>query len=99
MFEDCPSHFVIKVLVNLSYNSFDQGMVIQSPNHEIDHIYFIMKGGVAVCESSCFSEPIVVYQKGNIFNMYQNLLDAKLPYEFVAVDTDNLEKRESQDGQ
>ena len=87
------------MLANMTYNSLDHGQVIQSPNHDIDQVYFIVKGGVAVCEPSCFNEPIVMYQRGNVFNLYQNILGVRLPYEFVAVNTDNLEKRESPDGQ
>ena len=48
---------------------------------------------MAVCEPSCFNEPVIVYQKGNVFNLYQNMIEQELEYECVAVDTDNLQVR------
>ena len=46
----------------------------------------ITNGGVAVCEATCFKEPILVYKRGNVFNLYQALMGQRLDYEFVAVE-------------
>ena len=72
----------------LAYNSFQHGQVIQSPNHDCHEVYFITAGGVAVCESTCFSEPILIYSTGNVFNLYQTIVEKRLDYKFVAVDPD-----------
>ena len=48
-----------------------------------------MSGGVAVCESTCFLEPIMIYRKGFVINLYQTLLGKTLDFKYVAVDLDD----------
>ena len=48
-------------------------------------MYLIKSGYVAVCESTCYQEPVLVYGKGAVFNLYQILMDQTLPFTFVSV--------------
>lgn len=40
---------------------------------------------MAVCEPTCYEEPIVVYRKGTVFNTYQLLLEVTLQFSFKAI--------------
>ena len=53
-------------------------------------IYFVSNGGVAVCESTCFAEPILIFSKGAIINLYQVLMDRRLPFSLVATSADRF---------
>ena len=56
----------------------------------------VYSGGVAVCESSCFEEPILIYGKGSVFNLYQVIMNQKLEFKFVAVAEDSFKVKESE---
>ena len=53
-------------------------------------IFLVRKGAVAVCESTCFAEPILVYGKGAVINLYNAILDDKLDFDYVAVQADSF---------
>ena len=40
---------------------------------------------MAVCESTCFGEPILVYGKGAVINLYQLVIKKQLPFTYMAV--------------
>ena len=58
--------------------------------YNCSEIHFIQSGGVALCESSCFGEPVIVYGKGSAINLYQILMKQKLDFKFVAVSRDSF---------
>ena len=62
------------MVVMLRFNSYAHGQVIQSPNYEASELHLIQRGGIAVCESSSFAEPVLVYSKGAVINLYQILM-------------------------
>ena len=74
----------------LRFNCFNHGQTIQSPMFECEEMHFVQTGGIAVCESSCFREPILVYCKGAVINLYQILIQQKLDFEFLAVSKDSF---------
>ena len=74
-FNGCNRSFVNRIVVCLSSKSFFDDQLIQSANAFCHDIYFVVKGGVAVCEPTCYQEPILVYREGAVLNVYQVLLD------------------------
>ena len=99
LFKDCEIAFVNSLLIKLGYHKFVHGQVIQSQNHEADEVYFITSGSVAMCESTCFSEPVVIYTKGNVINLYQVILDKRLNFKYVAMDTSYLDVKATEEGE
>ena len=63
---------------------------------ECEEMHFVQTGGIAVCESSCFGEPILVYSKGAVINLYQIIMQQKLDFKFLAVSKDSF-KMDSQE--
>ena len=63
--------------------------MIQSGNAYCHDIYFIREGGVAVFEPTCYSETILIYEKGTVLNVYQVLMNVSLEIAFRAFDTKN----------
>ena len=59
--------------------------MIQSANAYCNEVYFIRSGGVAICEPTAYKEPIMVYGKGSVVNMYQVIMDEPLNLSFYAV--------------
>lgn len=59
--------------------------MLQEPNHDNGLVYFIQRGGVAVCEPTSFSDPILIYGKGGVINLYNVVLNDTLNFKFVAV--------------
>ena len=53
-------------------------------------IFLVAKGAVAVCESTSFAEPFLVYGKGAVINLYNAILDDKLDFNYVAVQADSF---------
>ena len=90
-FRGCDGSFVNRVIVSLSYKSFEDGQLIQSANDPCTDIYFVKKGGVAVCETTFFHEPILIYGKGAVFNVYQVLMKTQLEFDFRAKSKDHIE--------
>ena len=58
-------------------------------------IFLVAKGAVAVCESTCFAEPFLVYGKGAVINLYNAILDDKLDFNYIALQADSLEMNKS----
>ena len=83
-FRECDQGFVNRVLVSFSLKSFHNEQLIQSANAFCHEIYFVRKGRVVVCEPTCYQEPILVYRKGTVFNVYQVLLNTQLELVFKA---------------
>ena len=52
-----------------------------------------------MCESTCFSEPVVIYTKGNVINLYQVILDKRLNFKYVAMDTSYLDVKATEEGE
>ena len=70
VFKGCNETFVNRIVLSLRYISFEHGMLVQSANSYCHDVYFIRKGSIAVVESSCYKDPILVYGPGGFFNMY-----------------------------
>ena len=60
------------------------GEVIQHGCKHSFEINIIWEGNVAVCESTEYKEPIMVYKRGTALNVYQILMDHKLPFDYRA---------------
>ena len=88
VFDGCESQFVNSMIVNMSYHNFEHGQTIQSAKYECQEIYFVKQGGIAVCEPTCFGEPILIYGKGAAINLYQCILSCRLEFCFIAVSSD-----------
>lgn len=73
-FDECSQSFINRIIVSLTYRSFVHNQLIQSANTTPDELYFICQGAVVVCEPTCYEEPVVVYRKGTVINIYQVLL-------------------------
>ena len=89
-FSKLESSFVNLIVVSLDYKRFDHDMPIARYKFSAQECYFIVKGGVAVCETSCYSEPINVYGPGAFILVYQLLLEAPLDLDYIAVSADSL---------
>ena len=59
--------------------------MVQSANAFCDQVYFVRSGSIAICEPTAFQEPILVYGKGSVVNMYQVIMDEPLNLSFYAV--------------
>ena len=53
---------------------------------------------MAVCEPTSFSEPILVYGKGSVVNLYNVILQDTLNFKYVAV-SDNSFKIDEKSGE
>lgn len=84
-FTGLESQFINNLVISLQYNVFKQGEVIQTAMFECTYVYMIGSGSVAVCESSCYKEPILVYGRGAVINLYQIMMEQQLPFNFVAL--------------
>ena len=84
-FADMDRQFINNLVIALQYNVFYQGQVIQTSKYDCQVVYFVKSGYVAVCESTCYQEPILVYGKGAVINLYQILMDRRLPFTFISV--------------
>ena len=58
------------------------GEVIQYGKRESDCINIIWEGSVVVCENTEFKEPFLVYKFGATLNIYQIMMDEKLPFDY-----------------
>ena len=84
-FAGCESQFVNNMIVSMTFRYFTHGQTIQSAKYECQEIYLVKSGGIAVCEPTCFSEPILIYGKGSAVNLYQCLLNCRLEFCYIAV--------------
>lgn len=62
--------------------------MILEDNCDCSQVYLVNEGGVAACETSCFREPILIYSKGAIINLYQVLMNQRLHFTFIATSSD-----------
>ena len=85
VFNGCDQAFINAVVTNMAYNFFTNGVIIQSANHDAEEIFFVLRGGVAVCEPYCFKEPILIYQPGAVINLYQSIMNRTLDFHFMTV--------------
>ena len=60
------------------------GQVVQCGSQHSYEVNIIWEGNIAVCESTEYSEPIMVYKRGTAINVYQILMDHKLPFDYRA---------------
>ena len=58
-------------------------------------IFLVAKGAVAVCESTSFAEPFLVYGKGAVINLYNAILDDKLDFNYIALQADSFKMNKS----
>lgn len=84
-FEGCERAFVNRIVVSLRYKSFEHNKMILQGKFLAREAYFLTKGSVAVCESTCFKEPIMVYRPGTFLLFYQALLEDSIDFDYLAV--------------
>ena len=60
------------------------GEVVQYGSKHSFDVNIIWEGNIAVCESTEYAEPIMVYRRGTAINVYQILMDHKLPFDYRA---------------
>lgn len=48
-------------------------------------IYFVQAGGVAVCEPTSFSDPILIYGKGAVLNLYNVVLNDTINFKYISL--------------
>ena len=48
-------------------------------------MFIVWEGAVAVTEATEFEEPICIYTKGSVINLYQIMMDDELPFNYHAV--------------
>ena len=77
-FGGCDQMFINRIVVSLSYKAFMHNKLVQSPNELGNDVYFIKSGGVAICETTSYLEPILVYPKGSVINLYQVFMNEPL---------------------
>ena len=59
-------------------------------------MFVIWKGCVIVSERTEFKEPILIYEKGAAFNLYQIIMDCQLPFDYRAIEKDEYIHRYQQ---
>ena len=69
-FDGLERAFVNKIIVSLKYKSFLHNTKIFNGKFQVQEAYFVIKGNVAVCESSCYNEPIMVNRPGHFILLY-----------------------------
>ena len=84
MLYGCEQNFISNFVVSFAHQTRHCGEVVQHGDKHSFDIYIIWEGSVAVCENTEFREPIMVYKKGTAFNIYQILMDVKLPFDYRA---------------
>lgn len=77
------------IVISLQYKSFVHNEAISRGQFNVSEAYFIVRGGVAACESTSYHEPIVVYGPGAVFLMYQILYDDQLSLDYLAIASDS----------
>ena len=66
----CESAFVSNFIVSFAYRKIYAGEVVQYSQRESFELFIVWKGAVAVCETTQFQEPVVIYERGTVFNLY-----------------------------
>ena len=61
--------------------------------YDCTHIYFVTKGGLAICETTCFEEPFLIYGPGAVVNLYQVMMNQRLNFSIKAVSAEFFEER------
>ncbi len=75
-------------IVSFSYRTYLAGEIMQRPDQESFEIWVVWQGSIAICEPTEFQEPILVYTKGAIVNLYQIMMDTTLPFTYRAIRDD-----------
>ena len=84
-FDQCERIFINKIVVSFVYRSFEHNQLIQSPKAYCDEVFFIRSGGIVACEPTSYHEPILVYGKGSVINVYQVIMDDPLDFSLYAI--------------
>ena len=89
----CESAFVSNFIVSFAFRKVYAGEVLQYAQQESFELFIVWQGAVAVCETTQFQEPVVLYERGTVFNLYQLMMDTTLPFDYRAVWPDEYRKR------
>ena len=89
----CESAFVSNFIVSFAYRKIHAGMMVQKSDWEFSELFIVWHGAVAVCETTEFHEPVLIYERGSVFNLYQLLMDVELPFDYRAVWPDEYSKK------
>lgn len=82
----------------MAYSEYGHGQLVQSPNYDCTDIFFVTKGGLAICETTCFEEPFLIYGPGAVVNLYQVMMSQRLNFSLKAVSADYYQERIVDDG-
>lgn len=88
-FDGCDRSFVNQIVISLRYKTFFHNSWIKRGRCSGSEAYFIMRGGVAICENTCFNEPITVYRPGAFILMYEILMDDPQVFDYLAIAKDS----------
>ena len=75
---------VNQIIVSLKHNIFEEDQIVQKAGSICVDIYFVRSGGVAVCETTCFKEPILTYGPGSCLNLYYVLMKKTAQFQYLA---------------
>ena len=75
-------------IVSFSYRTYLAGEIMQRADQESFEIWVVWENAIAITEPTEFEEPILIYTKGAIVNLYQIMMDTTLPFNYRAIGTD-----------
>ena len=86
----CEQNFISNFIVSFSYRTYLAGEVVQRGDQETFEIGIVWDGNIVCVEQTEFGEPILVYMKGAIINLYQIMMDTALPFDYRAIGEDEF---------
>ena len=89
-FEGQERAFVNYIVVSLRYKYYDHNEVISQYKYDVDEAYFITSGSVAVCESTSYKDPIVVYGPGAFIHLYQVFFEEQIGLDYIALESNSF---------
>ena len=81
----CEQAFINNFVVCFAIRKYYAGQVIQYGAETCNEMFIVWTDKIAVCEDTEFEEPILLYGKGAVFNLYQILMSVFLPFNYRAV--------------
>ena len=84
-FCELDQQFINNLVATLTFQRFRHGVKIQSAQYDAEEVYFVNKGGIAVSEATCYSEPLLIYGEGSVINLYQILMNETLQFDYLTI--------------
>jgi len=70
LLDGCEENFINNFIISFSYRTYLAGEVMQHGDRESFEICIVWDGQVAVEEMTEFGEPVLVYTRGAVVNLY-----------------------------